>query len=49
MGDYDVDIPEDTAPGMYTIRVGVFESPEVFGCSGMFEIEGSDMSMSYRF
>eukprot|EP00752_Nemacystus_decipiens_P014647 g13044.t1 len=48
MGDYDVEIPEDTEPGMYKIRVGSFEFPEVYGCSGEFEIE-SDMSMSYRF
>ena len=48
MGDYDVEIPEDTTPGIYKIRVGSFEFPEVYGCSGEFEIEG-DMSMSYRF
>lgn len=57
MGDYDVEIPEGTPPGMYTIRVGVFENAEVYDCSGEFEVLGDgsgmdavgDMSMSYRF
>eukprot|EP00904_Undaria_pinnatifida_P003644 jgi/Undpi1/13280/HiC_scaffold_8.g02942.m1 len=57
MGDYDVDIPEDTAAGDYSIRVGRFEDESLFGCSGTFEIvakdsdsdDSSDMSMSYAF
>lgn len=57
MGDYDVDIPEDTPSGQYQIRVGRFEDQELFGCSGTFEIVGNgddtdspdDMSMSYAF
>lgn len=48
-GDYDVEIPAETEAGIYKIRVGSFETPEVYGCSGEFEIEGGDMSMSYRF
>ncbi|CAN0190946.1 unnamed protein product [Pylaiella littoralis] len=50
-GDYDVIIPEGTPSGMYSIRVGVFEEPEVFDCSDDFEVVGdtADGSMSYRF
>lgn len=52
-GDYDVEIPEDTASGEYSIRVGVYEDDSVFGCSDVFEIvaEGGDddESMSYEF
>lgn len=61
MGDYDVEIPEDTEDGEYKVRVGLFENDELYGCSGTFEIVGKDdggdngdssddeMSMSYRF
>lgn len=56
MGDYDVEIPEDTKPGEYKIRVGRFEDDSLYGCSGTFEImndgmdeEDDDMSMSYMF
>lgn len=42
VGDYDVDIPEDTTSGMYKIRVGRFEDEALFGCSGTFEIIGSE-------
>lgn len=42
VGDYDVDIPEDTESGMYKIRVGRFEDEALFGCSDTFEIVGSD-------
>ena len=59
MGDYDIDIPEDTAGGEYKIRVGRFEDLALFGCSGKFDIVASggddsssdddDMSMSYTF
>lgn len=50
VGDYDVMIPEDTASGMYSIRVGRFEDDSLFGCSDAFEIDGDDsMSMSFRF
>ncbi len=50
MGDYDVEIPEGTAEGMYSIRVGRFSDPSLYGCSAPFMIEGDDMdmSMSYR-
>lgn len=49
VGDYDVEIPEDTPAGLYKIRVGSFSEPEVYDCSGEFEIEmDGDMSMSYR-
>ncbi|CAB1114811.1 unnamed protein product [Ectocarpus sp. CCAP 1310/34] len=48
-GDYDVVIPSDTESGMYSIRVGVFEDPDVFGCSDSFEIIGGESSMSVRF
>lgn len=51
VGDYDVEIPEDTMSGEYSIRVGRFEDKSLFGCSGTFMVEGMDdmMSMSYRF
>lgn len=42
MGDYDVTIPEDTPYGTYKIRVGRFEDDTLFGCSGEFEITGTD-------
>lgn len=57
-GDYDVEIPEDTPAGEYSIRVGRFEDKDLFGCSGPFMVEGADsedsedsedMSMSYEF
>lgn len=38
MGDYDITLPDDTAPGEYKIRVGLFEDQDVFGCSGTFEV-----------
>lgn len=40
MGDYDIEIPEDTESGMYSIRVGRFSDDSLFGCSDSFEIEG---------
>lgn len=51
VGDYDVEIPADTASGEYSIRVGRFEDKALFGCSGTFMVERDDeeMSMSYRF
>eukprot|EP00752_Nemacystus_decipiens_P013476 g11935.t1 len=51
MGDYDVEIPADTPSGEYSIRVGRFEDKSLYGCSGVFMVEGDDddMSMSYRF
>lgn len=55
MGDYDVVIPDDTPSGEYYIRVGRFEDDALYGCSGLFEVEGDDeddeddMSMSYMF
>lgn len=60
VGDYDIDIPEDTPAGEYKIRVGRFEDGDVFGCSGTFDIvasgrddssddEDEDMSMSFTF
>ena len=42
VGDYDIEIPEDTESGMYSIRVGRFEDDSLFGCSAAFEIAGSD-------
>lgn len=53
-GDYDVEIPEATPSGMYSIRVGKFSDDKVYGCSGVFEVisdvEGStDTSLSYLF
>eukprot|EP00752_Nemacystus_decipiens_P003640 g3354.t2 len=52
-GDYDVEIPEDTPSGMYSIRVSPFADDELFGCSEPFEVEGGeeddDMSMSMHF
>ncbi|CAM9810534.1 unnamed protein product [Ectocarpus sp. 8 AP-2014] len=47
-GDYDVVIPSGTESGMYSIRVGVFEDDDVYGCSDSFEIVGGE-SMSVRF
>lgn len=44
MGDYDVEIPEDTDSGTYKIRVGRFEDDDLFGCSGAFEIMGAEDS-----
>lgn len=49
MGDYDVEIPEDAPAGMYSIRVGRFEDDMLYDCSDVFEVEGSSMSMSFRF
>ena len=51
MGDYDVEIPEGTPSGEYSIRVGRFEDKTLFGCSAPFMVEGADdsMSMSMRF
>lgn len=48
-GDYDVVIPSSTESGMFSIRVGVFEDDEVYGCSDSFEIIGGESSMSVRF
>lgn len=42
-------IPSGTESGMYSIRVGVFENDDVYGCSESFEIMGGDSSMSVRF
>lgn len=47
VGDYDVSIPEDTPVGQYAIRVGVFEDDTVFGCSGTFEVEPSNVDAGY--
>ncbi|CAM9863450.1 unnamed protein product [Hapterophycus canaliculatus] len=50
MGDYDVEIPEDTPSGEYSIRVGRFEDEALYSCSGVFTVMGDDsMSMSYSF
>jgi len=42
VGDYNVEIPDDTPPGDYSIRVGRFEDKSLFGCSGNFRIVGRD-------
>ncbi|CAM9650948.1 unnamed protein product [Pylaiella littoralis] len=44
-GDYDIVIPQDTAVGMYKIRVGLFGADDVYGCSEAFEVVRSDLSM----
>lgn len=55
VGDYDIEIPENTPSGEYSIRVGRFEDKDMYDCSGSFTIEGSDTddsedtSMSYEF
>lgn len=46
VGDYDVEIPEDTPSGMYSIRVARFEDSELFDCSDAFEVEGDDSDSS---
>ena len=46
MGDYDVEIPCDTAAGEYKVRVGRFEDTTLFGCSGAFDIVSSGDSGS---
>lgn len=38
VGDYDALIPLGTDPGVYSIRVGLFEDDSVFGCSEPFDI-----------
>lgn len=38
-GDYDVEIPCDTEPGEYTIRVARFEDDSLYSCSDAFTIE----------
>ncbi|CAM9522242.1 unnamed protein product [Ectocarpus fasciculatus] len=48
-GDYDVEIPSDTAPGMYSIRVGVFADDMMFDCSEAFDIVNDIADMSMRF
>lgn len=40
VGDYDIILPDETAPGEYKIRVGLFEDEDLFGCSGTFEVVG---------
>lgn len=49
MGDYDITIPEDTAEGTYTIRVGRFADDSLYGCSDVFEVveDGSDESFMF--
>lgn len=59
VGDYDVEIPEDTPAGDYSIRVGVFEDDSVYSCSDVFEVEAAEderdadaapgISMSYSY
>ncbi|CAM9576992.1 unnamed protein product [Sphacelaria rigidula] len=52
-GDYDVEIPEGTPSGLYSIRVGEFSDDVVFGCSDVFEVVSDDRlpsgSLSYFF
>ena len=44
-GDYDVEIPCDTVPGEYSIRVARFENPSLFSCSAPFMVvEGGAIS-----
>lgn len=49
-GDYDIEIPYDTTPGYYRVRVGLFEDESLFDCSDVFEIvEEFPFSFSFSF
>ncbi|CAM9508425.1 unnamed protein product, partial [Sphacelaria rigidula] len=46
MGDYDVEIPEDTPAGSYSIRVGRFEDDYPYDCSDTITIVESGHTSS---